>query len=138
MTEVRILVRYDRDEGRNEEQCVEWRIAACIWIYTKAVLCDGQESTQENLRKLSTIMESVSWVCKEAMEAHEWVSEPTISMQENEILVVMSCHLDVPCVIQWRLWFSPPSRLNARFADMAIEATLTMPFENRTRHERVC
>ena len=27
------------------------RFAACMWIYTEAVLCDGQESTQEYLKR---------------------------------------------------------------------------------------
>ena len=86
-----------------------------------AVLCDGQESTQDYLRRrLSTIMESVGWVCEEAMEGHEWVSELTISMQETENLVGLKYEIDVPCVVQWRLlWFSSPSRLNQRFADNA-------------------
>ena len=54
------------------------------------------------------------------MEGHEWVSELTISMQENENLVALSYEIDVPCVVQWRLlWFSSPSRLNQRFADNA-------------------
>ena len=53
------------------------RYAACMWIYTKAVLCDGQETTQEYLRRrLLFIMESGNWV-EEAVEDHEWVSDLT-------------------------------------------------------------
>ena len=45
------------------------------------------------------------------MEWHEWVSDPTISMQENEVLVALNSEIDVPCVVQWRpLCFSLPSR----------------------------
>ena len=90
-----------------------------MWIYTKAVLCDGQESLQGYLgRRLLTIMESVIWVCDETMEGHEWVSELTVSMQENEILVAPNYEIEVPCVVQWGLlWFSSPSRLNQRFAE---------------------
>ena len=111
----------DRIEGWEEEQLVGSRFAACVWICTKAVLCDGQDSTQDYLRRrLSTIMESVGCVCEEAMEGHELVSELTISMQESENLVALSCDIDAPCVVQWRLlWFSSPSRLNRRFADNA-------------------
>ena len=55
-------------------------------IYTKAVLCDGQESTEEYLRRrLLSIMESVNWVCEEAFEGHEWVSGLTICMQEEYV-----------------------------------------------------
>ena len=51
-------------------------------------------------------------------EDDEWVSELTISMQENEVLVALNYDIDVPCVVQWRLlWFSSPTRLNQRFAD---------------------
>ena len=75
-------------EGWEEER--KWigsTFAACAWIYTEAVLCDEQESTQEYLRRrLVSIMESFHWVCDDALENHEWVSELTISMHENEVL----------------------------------------------------
>ena len=114
-----------------------------MWIYTEAVLCDGQESTQEYLRRrLLSIMESVNLVCDGALEVHEWVSETTISMQENAILVALNYVIDVPCVVQWELlWFSSPSRLIQTFAgsgstiakyheviNLAIEATFTVLF----------
>ena len=64
----------DKNNGWEEEEWVGSRFAACMWIYTKAVLCDGQESTQDYLRRrLLSNMESVSWVCEEAFEEHEWV-----------------------------------------------------------------
>ena len=60
-------------------------------------------------------MESNNGVCEEAFEVHEWVSELTISMQKEEILVALNYRIDVPCVVQWgMLWFSAPSRLNQR------------------------
>ena len=72
-----------------------------MWIYTEAVLCDGHDSTQEySRRSLISIMESVSWVCDDALEDHEWVSEITTSMQENEVLVVLNYEKDVPCAGQ--------------------------------------
>ena len=62
-----------------------------MWKYTKAMLCDGRESTQEYLRRsLFSIMESVDWVCEEAFEGHECVSELAISMQEEEVLVALT------------------------------------------------
>ena len=64
-----LLEVVDKGEAWNEEEWLGSRLAACMWFYTKAALCDGQGSTQENLRrKLSTIMESVSWVCEVAFE----------------------------------------------------------------------
>ena len=81
-------------------------------------------------------MESVNLVCDGALEDHEWVSETTISMQENAILVALNYVIDVPC-----LWFSSRSQLNQRFAgsgstiakyrdviNLAIEATFTVHF----------
>ena len=60
-------------------------------------------------------MESVNWVCEEALEGHEWVSELTISMQEEEVLVALNYGIDAPCVVQLGLlWFSAPSRQNRR------------------------
>ena len=87
-----------------------------MWICTKAVLCDGQESTQDYLkRRLLSIMQIVNRVCEEAFEKHEWVSELTISMQEEEIGVALNYRIDVPCVVQWcLLWFTAVSRLNQR------------------------
>ena len=88
-----------------------------MWIFTGAVLCDGPESAQEYLmRGLLSIMQSVNWVCEEALEGHEWVSELTIIMQENGILVALKYEIDVPCVVRCGLlWFSSLSRLNQRF-----------------------
>ena len=58
----------------------------------------------------------VNWVCEEAFEEHEWVSELTIATQEEEHLVALHQRIDVPCVVQWRMpWFSAPSRLNQGF-----------------------
>ena len=55
-----------------------------MWIYTKAVLCDGQGPTQENLRsKLSTIMEIVSWVCEDALRDHEWVTQLNVIWKDK-------------------------------------------------------
>ena len=103
----------DEIQGWEEEETYGWgsRFAACMWIYTKAVLCDGQESTQEYLRRrLISIMEGVNWVCKNALEEHEWVSETTICIQKNENLVAKNYEIDVPCVVRWRLlWFSSPT-----------------------------
>ena len=69
-------------------------------MYTDIALGDEQESTQEYLkRRMLAIMDSVNWVCEELKE-HEWVSELTISMQEEEMLVDLDYELDVPCVVQ--------------------------------------
>ena len=94
----------DKVEGWNEEKWVGTKFAACMWVYTEAVLCDGQGPTQEGLRRrLSTIRESVSWVCEDALWEHEWVTELDVILEENEILEALNYDLDVPCSIQWGL-----------------------------------
>ena len=116
------------------------RLAACLRIYNKAVLCDGQGTAQEELkRKLSTITECVSWVCEDAFDGPR-MSNGTQRHAEGKWNFG---GIDVPCVIQWSLlWFSSYSRLNQTFTNngtkvakyreavtMAIDATVTMPFE---------
>ena len=64
--------------------------AARSWVCTEGELCDGQGPTPENLRrKLSTVMESVSWVCEDALRDHQWVTELNVTLKENEILVAL-------------------------------------------------
>ena len=69
-----------------------------MWVYTKCVLCDGQETTQNLLKKrMLSATESVKWVCEEVLEEHEWVSPLTVSMkEEKEVLREVDCELDVP------------------------------------------
>ena len=97
----------DKIEGWEEEdKWVGSRFAACLWIYTKAVLCDGQESTQEYLRRrLLSILESNNWVCDDALEDHrrKGVSDLSVSISENEVLAALSYEIAVPCVVQSRL-----------------------------------
>ena len=121
-----VMTVMDKVDGWEDEQ--KWvgsKFAACMWIYTKAVLCDGQASTQDDWwRRLFSIMESVNWVCEEACEEHEWVSELTVFMQEEEILVALNYRIDVLCVVQRGvLLFSVPSRLNQRFEGNSTECT---------------
>ena len=73
---------------------------------------DGNLLKNELQRRFMTIMESVNWVCEDAFkEEHEWVTQCTISEQEDRILADLGYNFDDPCVIQWALlWFSAPSR----------------------------
>ena len=111
----------DKVEGWNEQQWVGSKFAACMWLYIAAVLCDGQEPTQEHLRwRLSIIRECVSWVCEDVLWEHEWVTEFNVFLNVSEILEVFNYDLDVPCSIQWGLlWLSSPSRLGQKFTTMA-------------------
>ena len=67
------------------------------------MLCVEHDSTQEYLKKrMLSAMESVNWVCEDALEEHEWVSPLTISLQEEEeVLVELDYESSIPCVVQW-------------------------------------
>ena len=95
-----------------EENWVGSLFAACMWMYTKHVLCDGQETTQNFFkRKMLSMMESVNWVCEEVLEEHEWVSQLNISLKQEEVLRESDYEIDVLCVVPRRfLWFIAPSR----------------------------
>ena len=62
-----------------------------MWIYTKAVLCDGRGRPPQDLRQmLQMIMECVSWVCEDFLREYEWLAEPNVLWQENDILEAMN------------------------------------------------
>ena len=134
----------DKIEGWEEEKLVGSSFAACMWIYTKAVLCDGQENTQDYLRQ--GLYPSV---CDDALEDHEWVSELTISIQETEVLVALNHDIEVPCIVQWRmLWFTSPTSLNRIFSFNGRNTTKLVtcqlklrslcPLADSTRRECAC
>ena len=45
-----------------------------LWIYTEAVVCNGQRHTQTF--RINDL-EAVTWVCDDALDEHVWVSEQT-------------------------------------------------------------
>ena len=61
--------------------------AATMWIYTKAVSCDGRGGPPQDVRLvLRIIMESVSWVAEDFLWEHEWVTEPNVLLTEKRHL----------------------------------------------------
>ena len=93
----------DKVEGWNEEEWVGSEFAASMWIYTKAVLCDGRgRGPPLDLKQLLRInMESVSWVTEDFPWEHEWVTEPNVLWKENDIFEALDYHVDIPCPLQW-------------------------------------
>ena len=52
-------------------------------------------------------------VCAGAFDDHEWVSESTITQQEEVMGMELDYEIGIPCVVRWcMLWFSAPTRLN--------------------------
>ena len=88
----------------DEEKWVGSKFAACMWICMKGVLTDWQKPTPEVeeylKRRFLSIMQCMNWVCAGTFDDHEWFSESTIALQEEE---VMGRELDyencVPCVV---------------------------------------
>ena len=90
--------------GKEEEQ--KWVgsfTAARMRICTKGVSNDEHNCTLDPLgRRMFSIMESVNWVCAEALEEHGCVSPLTVSLkEEEEVLVDLDYQVDFPCVVQW-------------------------------------
>ena len=133
----------DKVGGWNEEEWVS-KFAASMWIYTKAVRCDGHGRPPKDLRQmLRIIMECVSWVCEDFLWEHEWVTEPNVLWKEIDILETLNYDIDASCPLHGRLlWFSAPSSLSRKFANnctkvakyretvnVAIEITFDVPFD---------
>ena len=75
----------DKVGGWNEEEWMGSKFAACMWVYTKAVLCDGRWRPPQDLRQmLRIIMECVSRVCGDFLWEHEWVTEPNVLWNEKD------------------------------------------------------
>ena len=94
----------------------------------------------------------VNWVCEGAFDDHEWVSESTTAMREEE---VMGRELDYeicnPCVVQWcTLWLSALTLLKHSWegekikiekyheiVDMTIAEPISLPF-GRSHTSQTC
>ena len=132
----------DKVGGWEEEYWVGSRFAACMWIFTKAVICNAQNHMQNyRLLEFKSIMEAENWVCDDALGRHMCVSELTISCEEAKVLEALQYDLANPCIVQWgMLWFSAPTSPNNDLLNdgvilekyneaviLAILATFTMP-----------
>ena len=90
------------------------KLAACTWIYSKTVVCNGQ-SYMEAFRsqKTHSIMEAINWVCPSAQDNHAWTSEFSLVLNENKTLGESNYDIEFPCMVQWGLlWYVAPSSLN--------------------------
>ena len=81
-----------------KEEWVGSHLAASIWMYTKAALCDGRKKDPPlDLQPiLATIIESVSWVTEDSLLDHEWITETKVTMRENPILEARHYDIEVP------------------------------------------
>ena len=110
----------DKVEGWNEEELVGSNFVACMWIYTKTVLCDGRRSDKPlDLESIpGIIVASVTGVTEGSLWEHEWITDTNVTLKENDILEALDYEIDVPCPLQWRvLWLSAPTNLNRKFVN---------------------
>ena len=90
--------------GRNEAgNQIGVSLAAIMWIYTKTVICNGQQHMDvfRNPKRYS-VMEAINGVCAQVQENHELISEFSLVMQESNMLEALNCGLEVLCIVQWR------------------------------------
>ena len=60
-------------------------LAASMWIFTKAALCDGLKRNPplDVQTILTIIIESVSWVTEDFLWDHEWTTETKVTMKNT-------------------------------------------------------
>ena len=98
------------EDEEDQEKWVGARFAASMWIYSQAVVCNGERHKQTvRVNKMNSI-----WcVCVDLLEDHVRVSEFSLALQERKVLEAFHLDIDVPCIVQWRmLWYSEPTSLN--------------------------
>ena len=107
----------DKVEGWREEKWRRSYLAASMWIYTKAVLCDGRKRETHPLTcKLSSL--SSLKASEDFLWDHEWNTETKVTMKENLTLEALVFDIEVPCPLQWSLlWFSAPTNPNRKFVN---------------------
>ena len=71
--------------------------AACMWIYTKAVVCSGQRNMHTfGVNKMNLIMEAVNWVCDDLFDDHEQLSEISLALRETTVLEALNYDIEGP------------------------------------------
>ena len=97
------------------------RLAVCIWILSKAVVCNGQ-----NYMKACRNQQNLLWkplivsvhVCR---INHDWIAEFSLVLQEHKVLGALNHDTEVSCMVHWELlWYSAPSSLNNLLNDDVI------------------
>ena len=59
------------------------QLAACLWIYTRAVICNSHKNMDDfRDKKRNSVVEAVSRVVPD----HQWVSESSALMHEHDVL----------------------------------------------------
>ena len=95
---------------------------ASMWIYTKAVVCNGQRHAGTfKSGKLNSFVEAVNGAWEILHENHQCIPQISIVLQECKVAEALHCSIEVLCVVQWRmLWFSAPTSFNDDLLDDGV------------------
>ena len=102
-------------------------------IFSKAVFSKGRSGEPPlDLKSIhGIIVESVTWLTEGSLCEHEWITDTTVTLKENEILEALNYEFDVPCLLQWGLsWFSAP--INHKFVSTRTKIEKYRKIVNRT------
>ena len=53
-------------------------------------------------------------------EAREWIPQNCTVLQEHQVLESLNHYIEVPCVVQWLLWYSAPTSLNGELHNHGV------------------
>ena len=85
-----------------DEKWIGPKIAACMWIYTKAAFCrrcSGEPPLDLDLTQ-GLIVYRVTWVTERSLWEQEWNTDTNVTLREDEILEALNYEIDVPCPLQ--------------------------------------
>ena len=91
---------WEMNDEEPESSGIGGELAACMWIYSKAVLFDGQKMhgrIQESQRQFCH--RSNKLVVQQVPPKHEWVSEFSWVIHGHDILKKLKFDIDVPCIV---------------------------------------
>ena len=96
--------------GEPEDSGYGGKVAARIWICTKAVTCNGHRNMERfRSQRTNSVIESGNWSCGRRSPKHEQVAEFPLIMHERGVMQELKLEIDVPCVLPRRLlWCSAP------------------------------
>ena len=60
----------------------------------------GQRHMETFREEQVPFVEAINWVCANVQGDHDWVSEFSQVMRENEVLGDLDCDIEVPCNVQ--------------------------------------
>ena len=82
-------------------QTAEKLVDTCLWIYTKAEICNGQKNMGEFRDKKRNSVIQAAKLEQRIVEPRAGVSDTTMLKHEHDVLQKLKFDTDVPCTVQW-------------------------------------